>query len=97
MISLLCSYEEHEIKVGLLAKELGFKQVSLSHEVMPMIKMIPRGFTACADAYLTPHIKKYLKVILYQTSFKYDSNIFLNYVYMICRNFHQDSRRIWKA
>jgi len=30
--------------------------VSLSHEVMPMVKMVPRGFTAAADAYLTPHI-----------------------------------------
>lgn len=31
-------------------------QVSLSHAVMPMVKMVPRGFTAAADAYLTPHI-----------------------------------------
>jgi len=31
-------------------------QISLSHVVMPMVKMVPRGFTAAADAYLTPHI-----------------------------------------
>lgn len=31
-------------------------QVSLSHAVMPMVKMVARGFTAAADAYLTPHI-----------------------------------------
>ncbi len=31
-------------------------QVSLSSVVMPMVKMVPRGFTAAADAYLTPHI-----------------------------------------
>ena len=31
-------------------------QVSLSAAVMPMVKMVPRGFTAAADAYLTPHI-----------------------------------------
>ena len=31
-------------------------QVSLSSAVMPMVKMVPRGFTAAADAYLTPHI-----------------------------------------
>lgn len=43
-----------------MARELGFSQVSLSHEVMPMVKMVPRGFTAAADAYLTPHIKRYL-------------------------------------
>lgn len=28
----------------------------MSHAVMPMVKMVPRGFTAAADAYLTPHI-----------------------------------------
>lgn len=39
----------------------GFLNVSLSHQVMPMIRMVPRGFTACADAYLTPHIQKYLQ------------------------------------
>lgn len=47
-------------QVGAVARELGFSQVSLSHEVMPMVKMVPRGFTAAADAYLTPHIKRYL-------------------------------------
>ena len=31
-------------------------QVSLSSSVMPMVKMVPRGFTAAADAYLTPGI-----------------------------------------
>lgn len=33
---------------------------------MPMVKIVPRGYTACADAYLTPHIKKYVEV-----NFKY--------------------------
>lgn len=37
--------------------------MSLSHEVMPMTRIVPRGFTACADAYLTPRIKNYLQVI----------------------------------
>ena len=41
---------------------LGFQHVSLSSEVMPMIRVVPRGFTACADAYLTPLIKTYVKV-----------------------------------
>lgn len=50
------------MKVGEIAKELGFSHVSLSSEVIPMVKAVPRGFTACSDAYLTPHIKSYLKV-----------------------------------
>lgn len=49
-------FGEHEAAVGRLAAELGFTQISLSSVVMPMVKMVPRGFTAAADAYLTPHI-----------------------------------------
>ena len=49
-------FGEHEMAVGRLAEELGFTQISLSSVVMPMVKMVPRGFTAAADAYLTPHI-----------------------------------------
>ena len=51
-------FPDHEQAVGMLAKELGFCQVSLSSEVMQMVKMVPRGFTATADAYLTPHIMR---------------------------------------
>ncbi|XP_059473428.1 5-oxoprolinase [Neocloeon triangulifer] len=55
------TFPEHELRVGQLAKQLGFKHVSLSHQVMPMVRLVPRGFTACADGYLTPHIQTYLK------------------------------------
>lgn len=51
-------FPDHEKVVGDLARRMGFTQVSLSHEVMPMVKMVPRGFTAAADAYLTPHIMR---------------------------------------
>ncbi|XP_017878802.1 5-oxoprolinase isoform X2 [Ceratina calcarata] len=54
-------FAEQERRVGELAKLAGFLQVSLSHEIMPMARIVPRGFTACADAYLTPHIKQYLQ------------------------------------
>src|SRR6201999_2439906 len=46
--------------VGKLAHEIGFQHVSLSHELMPMIKLVPRATSACADAYLTPAIQKYI-------------------------------------
>ncbi|XP_011879574.1 PREDICTED: 5-oxoprolinase [Vollenhovia emeryi] len=55
------TYAVNEIRIGELAREAGFSQVSLSHEVMPMTRMVPRGLTACADAYLTPHIKNYVQ------------------------------------
>jgi len=54
-------FPDHEEMVGAIAAELGFEQVSLSGRVMPMVKMVPRGFTAAADAYLTPHIARYLE------------------------------------
>ena len=43
-----------------VAIELGFDQISLSSEIAPMIRMVPRGCTTCVDAYLTPVIKRYL-------------------------------------
>ncbi|XP_065676519.1 5-oxoprolinase-like isoform X3 [Hydra vulgaris] len=51
----------HEKEVGKIAQQMGFTHISLSSEVMAMEKIVPRGFTACADAYLTPHIKKYVE------------------------------------
>ena len=54
------AFPDHEALVGKLAHEIGFEHVSLSHELMPMIKLVPRATSACADAYLTPAIKKYI-------------------------------------
>lgn len=54
-------YQEHETVVGRLATEIGFTHVSRSSDVMQMARIVPRGFTACADAYLTPCIKQYLE------------------------------------
>lgn len=45
----------------MLARELGFLHVSLSSETMPMVRIVPRGHTACADAYLTPAIERYVQ------------------------------------
>lgn len=55
------AWPEHELMVGRLAREMGFGQISLSSQVMPMVKMVPRGDTAMVDAYLTPHIRSYLE------------------------------------
>lgn len=54
------TFPDHEALVGRIAKEIGFSHVSISHELMPMIKLVPRATSACADAYLTPAIKKYI-------------------------------------
>ncbi|GAM86551.1 hypothetical protein ANO11243_045650 [Dothideomycetidae sp. 11243] len=55
------TYPGHERMVGDVARDIGFTHVSLSHELMPMIKLVPRATSACADAYLTPAIRKYIE------------------------------------
>ncbi|VFQ46634.1 hydantoinase b/oxoprolinase [Desulfoluna butyratoxydans] len=54
------AWPDHEERIGAIARELGFSQVSLSSSVMPRIKLVPRGDTTLVDAYLTPHIRNYL-------------------------------------
>ncbi|MBE3049823.1 5-oxoprolinase, partial [Candidatus Bathyarchaeota archaeon] len=55
------TFPTHEALVGRIARELGFQHISLSHELMPMIKLVPRATSVCADAYLTPAIRKYIE------------------------------------
>lgn len=52
----------HELKIGEIATRLGFS-VALSSQLQPMIKVVPRGMSATADAYLTPVIKSYIDSI----------------------------------
>ncbi|KAL0948059.1 hypothetical protein HGRIS_010682 [Hohenbuehelia grisea] len=54
------TYPEHEQLVGKIAREIGFTQVSESSALLPMIKMVPRGVSSTADAYLTPILRQYL-------------------------------------
>jgi 5-oxoprolinase (ATP-hydrolysing) len=53
-------YNEHERQVAALARELGFAQVSASHEVSPLIKLVGRGDTTVVDAYLSPILRRYV-------------------------------------
>ncbi|MDD2340814.1 MAG: hydantoinase B/oxoprolinase family protein [Methanosarcina sp.] len=56
-------YPEHELKLGRLAREIGFTQVSLSHQASPLIKLVSRGETTVVDAYLSPVIRRYVNMI----------------------------------
>jgi 5-oxoprolinase (ATP-hydrolysing) len=49
----------HERQVGKIAREIGFTQVSLSHQVSPLIRFIGRGDTTVVDAYLSPVLRRY--------------------------------------
>src|SRR6186997_410926 len=53
-------YPEHEQQVARLAREMAFPQVSVSHEVSPLIKLVGRGDTTVVDAYLSPILRRYV-------------------------------------
>ncbi len=53
-------FHDHEKRVGAIARELGFEQVSLSHETSPLIKLVSRGDTTVVDAYLSPILRRYV-------------------------------------
>lgn len=54
-------YPAHEIALGALARDAGFTQISLSHQVAPLIKLIARGDTTLVDAYLSPVLRRYVE------------------------------------
>src|SRR4029434_4289256 len=56
-------YAEHEQRVAALAREIGFTQVSVSHEVSPLIKLVGRGDTTVVDAYLSPILRRYVATV----------------------------------
>jgi 5-oxoprolinase (ATP-hydrolysing) len=53
-------FPEHERRAAVCAKRAGFTHVSVSHEVSPTIKLVERGDTTVADAYLTPILQEYV-------------------------------------
>ncbi|MEV8677986.1 hydantoinase/oxoprolinase family protein, partial [Mesorhizobium ciceri] len=54
-------YPDHEKAVAKVCRKLGFSQVSVSHEVSPLIKLVGRGDTAVVDAYLSPILSRYVQ------------------------------------
>lgn len=58
------TFPQHEQQVEKLALSLGFRHVSISSALTPMVRAVPRGLTASVDAYLTPVIKEYLSGFL---------------------------------
>ena len=53
-------YPAHEQRARSLAEEAGFSQISVSHEVSPLVKIVGRGDTTVVDAYLTPILSRYV-------------------------------------
>ena len=53
-------YKKHENQINLIAKKIGFEQISVSHQVSPLMKIVPRGDTTVIDAYLSPILRRYV-------------------------------------
>jgi len=53
-------HRAHEERAAAIAREIGFTQVSVSHDVEPLVKFVSRGETTLADAYLTPVLDAYI-------------------------------------
>ncbi|MBB3595669.1 5-oxoprolinase (ATP-hydrolyzing) [Rhizobium sp. BK529] len=56
-------YPQHEAAAARIARAIGFEQVSVSHEVSPLIKLVGRGDTTVVDAYLSPVLGRYVRQV----------------------------------
>ena len=56
-------YRDHEKRVGEICEQIGFTQVSLSHEASPLVKLVARGDTTVVDAYLSPILRRYVQQV----------------------------------
>ncbi len=74
-------YPAHEQALATLARSIGFPQVSVSHEVSPLMKLVSRGDTTVVDAYLSPILRRYvLQVERELTGGRDDSGIRLQFM-----------------
>ena len=56
-------YPNHENQVAEIAQNIGFTQVSISHQVSPLMKLVSRGDTTVVDAYLSPILRRYVNQV----------------------------------
>ena len=57
------AYPQHELLLETLAREIGFTQISVSHQVSPLMKLVGRGDTTVVDAYLSPILRRYVEQV----------------------------------
>jgi 5-oxoprolinase (ATP-hydrolysing) len=53
-------HQDHEKRIAAIARDIGFTQISTSHEVSPLMKLVSRGDTTVVDAYLSPILRRYI-------------------------------------
>ncbi|MEN0075103.1 MAG: hydantoinase/oxoprolinase N-terminal domain-containing protein, partial [Paracraurococcus sp.] len=57
------AHPAQELRLGEIAREVGFTQVSLSHQASPLPRIVPRGDTTVVDAYLSPILRRYVEQV----------------------------------
>ena len=57
-------HPHHELELAKLAREIGFPQISVSHQVSPLIRLVARGDTTVVDAYLSPCLYRYTRMLM---------------------------------
>ncbi len=67
-------YQNHEKAVAEAARNIGFTQVSVSHEVSPLMKLVGRGDTTVVDAYLSPILRRYVEQVASELGAKDDND-----------------------
>ncbi len=60
-------FPAHEAAAAAVARDIGFPQVSVSHEVSPLMKLVSRGDTTTVDAYLSPILRRYIDRVASET------------------------------
>jgi 5-oxoprolinase (ATP-hydrolysing) len=56
-------YPQHEQAIAAIARQVGFSQISVSHDVSPLMKLVSRGDTTVVDAYLSPILRRYVNQV----------------------------------
>ena len=66
-VAIVCmhayAWPEHELTIERVARETGFTQISVSHKVSPLMKLVGRGDTTVVDAYLSPILSRYVDTV----------------------------------
>jgi 5-oxoprolinase (ATP-hydrolysing) len=65
-------YPNHEQQIAAIAQQVGFTQISVSHEVSPLMKLVSRGDTTVVDAYLSPILRRYVNQVTEQLSTEHE-------------------------
>jgi 5-oxoprolinase (ATP-hydrolysing) len=59
-------YQQHEVLAADLASQIGFTQISTSHQTSPLMKFVSRGDTTVVDAYLSPILRRYVDQVAHE-------------------------------